>query len=225
MPHATPDRILDAAERLFAAAASIDDVSMRGIARAAGANVSSVTYHFGSRDKLVAAVMRRVYQRFSTEKLNQLQRAIDARAPDPPDLAAVISALIEPSVRWSFDPESSYPIFVHFSVLIQKTRDQEIRQAFASQSAYLKHFVKALRRIAPWLSEGEIGWRIHCALGVRSSALRDRARGKLLVGSAFDFSNPDEVLRQTIAVIAPMFAPPVRPPGRLRAPERERSHR
>jgi AcrR family transcriptional regulator len=56
---ATADRLLDAAEELFAAR-GIEAVSLREITRVAGArNVMAAQYHFGDRDGLVRAIMAR----------------------------------------------------------------------------------------------------------------------------------------------------------------------
>jgi AcrR family transcriptional regulator len=55
----TSDRLLDAAEELFAAR-GIEAVSLREITRAAGArNVMAAQYHFADRDGLVRAIMER----------------------------------------------------------------------------------------------------------------------------------------------------------------------
>jgi AcrR family transcriptional regulator len=55
----TRDRILDAAERLFAQR-GVESVSLREINGAAGVkNASAVQYHFGGRDGLVGAVLAR----------------------------------------------------------------------------------------------------------------------------------------------------------------------
>ncbi|GED96698.1 TetR/AcrR family transcriptional regulator [Gordonia crocea] len=53
---ATRDRLLAAAEELFAAS-SYDAVSVRAICTAAGANVAAVHYHFGTKEDLVAALL------------------------------------------------------------------------------------------------------------------------------------------------------------------------
>ena len=56
---ATADRLLDAAERLFAEA-GFRAVSLRAINEAAGArNTSASHYHFGSKEALVDAVFAR----------------------------------------------------------------------------------------------------------------------------------------------------------------------
>ena len=52
-------RILEAAGRLFAEH-SFDSVSTRRIAKAAGANLSAIGYHFGGKEELYGAVLRRL---------------------------------------------------------------------------------------------------------------------------------------------------------------------
>jgi AcrR family transcriptional regulator len=205
---ATQDTILDATEELLVGATSLDDVSVRRIAGKAGANVSAISYHFGSREKLIVAAVERVYKRFNAERLRLLQEAVDARAPEPAELGRVIAALIGPSIRWSLDPTSEYPAFLHIATLVQKTRDPEIRERFAGKVAHLRAFIPPLRRIAPWFTEAEIAWRIHCALGVRHNVVRDRLRAEILLAGSFDLSDPEEVLARTIEVIAPMFRKP-----------------
>ncbi|MCZ0975134.1 helix-turn-helix domain containing protein [Streptomyces albulus] len=53
---ATRQRLIKAAERLFAAH-GVDAVSVRAINAAAGQGPASVHYHFGSKENLVAAVL------------------------------------------------------------------------------------------------------------------------------------------------------------------------
>ncbi len=58
-PTSTPDLILDVAERLFAEH-GIDEVSLAQINRAAGQkNRSAINYHFGSKHKLLLAILER----------------------------------------------------------------------------------------------------------------------------------------------------------------------
>ena len=52
------ERLLDAAERVFAEQ-GVANASVRDITGAAGANVASINYYFGSREALLAAVIHR----------------------------------------------------------------------------------------------------------------------------------------------------------------------
>ena len=54
----TKDRILDAAERLFASD-GIEATSLRAITTEAGVNLAAVNYHFQSKEALVQAVIAR----------------------------------------------------------------------------------------------------------------------------------------------------------------------
>ncbi|MFG2085239.1 MULTISPECIES: TetR/AcrR family transcriptional regulator [unclassified Spirillospora] len=58
---AAPERILDAATRLFAAL-GYDGTSTRMIAEAAGLNVATVAYHVGGKRDLYLAVVERAHQ-------------------------------------------------------------------------------------------------------------------------------------------------------------------
>lgn len=203
----TSEDILDVTERLVIAAVSIDDVSVRRIAEAAGVNVSAIAYHFGSRERLIVAVTRRVYDRLNAERLALLDRAVAAGAPGPPDLRAVIAALIGPSLRWSREAKGPYSVFVKHASLAQRSHKAEVRDALQNQITHLLAFVPPLRRAAPHLDDAEIGWRIHCALGVRDYNTRRPQRAVLLTGGAIDLDDVETVLEKSIDVIEPMFRP------------------
>lgn len=213
MDNRTAEQILEAAERLLVTSPTASAVSVRRIATAAGVNVAAISYHFGSRERLLGAVFSRVYQRFNTERLNRLQAAVDASAPEPPPLSAVLAALVGPSIDWSFEAGSDYPAFVHFASL--QTTDPDLRRTLAGSVDHLQPFLAVLRGLAPWLSDGDIGWRIHCVLGIRHNAIRYRERATVLVAGAFDLTDPRALLDRIIDVAEPMFRPPPgRPPGR-----------
>src|SRR5438552_16240986 len=57
-PSSTAERLLDVGEELFAVH-GIDAVSTRTITGAAGANSAALHYHFGSKEGLVEAILRR----------------------------------------------------------------------------------------------------------------------------------------------------------------------
>jgi AcrR family transcriptional regulator len=201
----TADHILAAAEGLLVRSDDVDAFSARRIADAAGVNASAINYHFGSREEVLLAAVRGIYRRFNSERLRLLQVAIDAKAPEPPDLAEVITALVGPSVRWSLDPNSSYLAFINLRALSSASQSRLGGNSPKRRVEHLTPFVAAFRKIAPQLSDAEIGFRIHAALGVRSFFIRDRTRLLALVGTAFDLNDADEVIAMMVSVIAPMF--------------------
>ena len=60
MSESTKERILDAAERLFADQ-GIDSTSLRAVTTAAEVNLAAVNYHFGSKHELYAAVLEHAF--------------------------------------------------------------------------------------------------------------------------------------------------------------------
>lgn len=120
----TAMRLMDACEHLLCEAEALEDLTARRIAIEAHATPSAISYHFGSQEELVAAVAERVYRRLNAERLSLLRRAADRRAPDPPDLDEVIAALVGPSIRWSLDPTSSYPVLSHFTSMAKTHRER-----------------------------------------------------------------------------------------------------
>ena len=94
----TQDRILDAAERLFAER-GIDAVSIRSVLAAAGVNVSLAHYHFGGRDGLIEALLRRRLGPITEERRRRLAE-IGARG-SAATLEDVLRAFHEyPSAEW-----------------------------------------------------------------------------------------------------------------------------
>ena len=67
----TRESILDTAEALFAQQGH-DGTSMRQITGAAGVNLASVNYHFGSKESLVQAVLKRRLAVLNSERMRLL---------------------------------------------------------------------------------------------------------------------------------------------------------
>ena len=61
----TPVRLLDACERLLCEVDCVDDLTVRRLASEAGTTPSSVSYHFGSQERLIVATAERVYRRLN----------------------------------------------------------------------------------------------------------------------------------------------------------------
>src|SRR5260370_14585910 len=91
----TKDRILDAAERLFAIQ-GFEATSLRAITTDAGVNLAAVNYHFQSKDALLRAVIAR---RIGPVNLRRLELLDACDATRTPDLHALIEAFLIPAVE------------------------------------------------------------------------------------------------------------------------------
>ena len=72
-PRGTRERVLRSAETLFAER-GFEIVSLRDITGAADANVAAVNYHFGSKEKLIDAVIERHVVPINEERMELLNR-------------------------------------------------------------------------------------------------------------------------------------------------------
>ena len=93
----TRERILDAAERLFAAR-GYEGTSTRAIVAASGDTIGSVNYHFGSKEKLFREVLQRRFDMIADARRARYREA-EARAGDQGlTLEAVVDAIVAPYV-------------------------------------------------------------------------------------------------------------------------------
>jgi len=91
----TKERILDAAERLFADH-GFPATSMRDITQEAGVNLAAVNYHFGSKEALMIAVLDRSTAPVNRARLEQLD-ALEAAAGDAPvETEQIVRAFLTP---------------------------------------------------------------------------------------------------------------------------------
>src|SRR5262245_20834005 len=92
----TPNRIIAAAERLFAEGGE-DATSLRAITREANVNVAAVHYHFGGRDELLRALLDRRLGPLNARRLDLLDEAVAAHG-DPPPVEALLAAFLRPDL-------------------------------------------------------------------------------------------------------------------------------
>lgn len=96
----TKERILDAAERLFATK-GYHNTSLREITSAARVNLASVNYHFGSKEKLLKSVFERRLIPLNDLRFRLLDE-IDEKSKREnrlPGVREILGAFVEPTLR------------------------------------------------------------------------------------------------------------------------------
>ncbi|MCU1458915.1 MAG: transcriptional regulator [Actinomycetia bacterium] len=102
----TKEALILTGERLFALH-GIDGVSLRRIGTEAGMGMNTVVqYHFGSKDRLVEAIVQS-----RVELLNSRRALLDERAPAD-DLRAVVEAHLLPVIELGEEPDCYYLMFL-----------------------------------------------------------------------------------------------------------------
>ena len=94
----TKNRLLDAAERLFAER-GFSGTSMRALTQAAGVSVSAANYHFGSKEALLTASIDRVVVPMNEARFARLAELERAAGDRPLSLTGVLDAFLRPAIE------------------------------------------------------------------------------------------------------------------------------
>jgi AcrR family transcriptional regulator len=154
------DRILDAAEALFAER-GYDGVTLRQIASEAGVDVALASYHFGKKLDLFNAVFERRAEALNRSRLEALRRVQRESAPAFPTVEQIIEAFLRPL---ELTQENADPGWRHYLALI----------AYVNNSTYwgkqmmsklfddlVQEFIAALRGALPGASDENLYWCYH----------------------------------------------------------------
>jgi AcrR family transcriptional regulator len=157
----TRERILKTAERLFARR-GFDGVSVRELAGAANVNIASISYHFHSKEGLLAEVYRRHCEPLIEERLRGLAAA--SRLAGAARIAAIIEAFVRPALQ-QVDVEGG-ETFIRLRAVLSGENSELLEKLVAenfdqSSSA----FIDALCECLPHLTRTDICWRFHFLLG------------------------------------------------------------
>ena len=138
----------------LAAERGFNSVSIRAIATRARQNIGSIHYHFGTKQKLFAAVVEEVSQRWRDGRLESAFSSLDLTRRD--DQACALATVIRRQADLLFD--QSAPEW-HCRVLYQLMQspdalNETFRDAVAEPE--LRQIEMLIRTIAPHLNEAEV---------------------------------------------------------------------
>src|SRR5450432_3335465 len=160
---ATKAVVLEAAERLFALH-GFRSVSVRDITAAAGVNLASVNYHFGSKDALLFEIFRRRTAELNRDRARMLHEATDRHGGKPP-VREILRAFFEPPMRWS-SPGNDRRISVQFIIRARSEGTEQMREVLRTDVSHLRRFADALMAVLPELAPEDVYWRLHFVLGM-----------------------------------------------------------
>jgi AcrR family transcriptional regulator len=164
---ATRERILDSAEMLFAAEGL--EASLRKVMTAAGVNVAAIHYHFGSKEKLLDAVVERRAVIINNARLSLLAEALAVRGRPEPE--RILHALLQPALSLSLEGEPGW--FDYFRLLGRLETEESKVYAGIMASYYTKvhlAFLQALAKALPRLPREHLLWRYQSVIWVMRHA-------------------------------------------------------
>jgi len=158
----TRDRILDAAEKLFAEQGFT--TSLRSITANADVNLAAVNYHFGTKEALIQEVFHRRLGPLNAERVGLLDELEAVAGDDAPKLESIIEAFVGPPLRMSHDPQGATFMRLFGHTLGQ--RDDRVLRMFAEEfRTVAERFGAALGRALPQLDRPEVLWRLLFMVG------------------------------------------------------------
>jgi AcrR family transcriptional regulator len=153
---ATPERLLDAAERLLAVHGPAG-TSVRDVLRLAGVpNAAAVGYYFGDKAGLVTAVERRVVD----EVLDHRERVLRG-LPGSPDVETLVDGWVRPIVVLRCAGRGRYAARVFARIFDAPPAAWEANGA-ADVRAMAGRYCAVVAPLLPHLGDAELTWRWQC---------------------------------------------------------------
>ncbi len=175
---AAEGRLLDAAEALFARH-GYNGVSIRDIAGAARANISSVYYHFGSKQHLLEAVCRRRMLPVVAERAAAMAAAGGRQA----SLDCLVAAFVGPTLRAAQGRGRDAAMFRRLAGHLATDPTPEVRRAIrAIFDESVRAFVNGLRAAYRGADAERFFWAVACAMGAALFVQSDLAHLARMLG-------------------------------------------
>ena len=201
------EAILCAAEELFSTN-GFNAVSIRDIARAAGANPGSVTYHFKTKDGLLLEIYRRHCGPMNRRRSELLAAARSVR--DLQDrLEAIVRAYVLPAFFSGGDLAGGGARFTRLRAVMSAEGNEAAGRIIAQTFDDTSHaFIDAICESLPQVPRTEIVWRSHFLLGALYYTLVTPERVSRLSRGEADGSDAAGAIEQLVqATVASLQAP------------------
>lgn len=204
----TKDRIIAAAERLFAER-GFAGTSLRTVTSEAGVNLAAVHYHFGTKDALLQAVFDRRIGPVNKQRLQRLDELERQAGEEGPALEDILEAFLLPIMDLKRDLEGEGMVWSRFIGRVYSEPLEIVERLILEQFEEVgRRFATALAIALPHLSPGEVVERLQFTIGVMSHTLIDLHR-VVLPSDGLQEIGPATVPRMIRFIAAGFRAPSV----------------
>lgn len=146
----TAERLLDAAEELFAEH-GYSGVGMRALAEKAGVNLGAATYHYASKENLYTEAFMRRFQAVGKERMELLRQA-EAASSGPLPVEIIVDCLLRPAVSCTLQYPHMTKLFARNLFLPPPFMKAQLHNELSLQLApFIEAFAKALPELPPEL--------------------------------------------------------------------------
>ncbi|MEE4237300.1 MAG: TetR/AcrR family transcriptional regulator [Anderseniella sp.] len=169
------DRILDAAEELFAEH-GYDGVTLRRIATAAGVDVALASYHFGKKLDLFQAVFQRRAATLNESRLEALAECQRRAGKTGPSVEQIIEAFLRPLELAQETGDEGWRHYLALIAYINNSPYWGPRMMSQLFDELVQEFIDALRKALPGARDEDIYWCYHNLSGALTLTLANTGR-------------------------------------------------
>ena len=202
--HPTRERILDAAEELFAQR-GFEGVSVRQIMTMAEADVSLAYYHFKSKRDLFDQVMLRKVEYLNEIRLKALEDVEMRHPDDEPTVEEIIGAFTKPLLQLLADDHEEWNHY--YQLIAQINNSPEMGGELMSRyfDPLVSRFIDALKRALPDSDPADLYWSYHFLSGALTLTFAETGRIDNLSGGICRSTNVASVIDRMPAFLAAGF--------------------
>ncbi len=197
----TERRLLLAAERLFAER-GVDSVSLRAINTAAGTNVASVHYHFGSKESLLEALIRERSQEVSERRAVRLERL---EAGGKATARGLAEAFVVPVAEMADSGGQAWVQFIAGLINSRHPALSVVTHGFFDQA---RRFQLLLSKVHPEWSDATVLFRLSQAMYLTFRVLGDVPGVQATMAGAGVRVDHDEIAAQLIDLVTAQLSDP-----------------
>ncbi len=169
----TRNKIMDAGEHHFAQN-GYDRTSLREITASADANLAAVNYHFGSKEKLFEAILRRRITPLNEIREERMGRVIETAETESrlPRVEELLRAFVEPTLEFITNLPESLGFFIMVNRCIMESSGIQHKHFMGLMRPTLMKFYHPLCGSLPHLSKEVVFMRFMFTIGSMAHTIR-----------------------------------------------------
>ncbi|WP_262695385.1 TetR/AcrR family transcriptional regulator [Kordiimonas aquimaris] len=158
------DRILDAAEALFAKH-GFDGVSMRMVADSAEVDLALSSYHFGNKRGLFDAVLMRRAEVWNTARLDALEKLKSEAGTNGPSVEEIIDAFLRPMLANGYQDDPGWRHYFELVAQVNSSFEWGGQLMTKYFDPVVRKFMDALKQALPDADPVDLYWCYHFLSG------------------------------------------------------------
>ncbi|KVH68391.1 hypothetical protein WJ42_34645 [Burkholderia cepacia] len=200
---ATRERILDAAEALFAET-GFHGTSMRQVAETSDARIALVTYHFGTKDLLFDKVIERRASVMAHYRIQALDLARQRASDGPIQLKDLVEGYVWPFVERSVNGGRGWK---NYSLVISRLANSPNSAKVISKhfDAVARQYLVEFRRTMPGVSEADVYHGFSFMVGTMVALSAEPGRVELLSVGRFASTDLTQVYQRLVPFLISGF--------------------